>query len=340
MAAGDRPVTMTDIARAAGVSQSTVSRILNSTPVAIPVTDATRARVLALAQEMGYRPHPFARALRGAPTMLLGAVVRDITDVFFAGAIHALSNEARSRGYSLVLGHARAEADEALALAAVLEARQCDAIVLLGDFRDEPVLLRDLEATNIPVVALWHGSGATPGFASVGVDNRTGTRAALEHLVSLGHSRIAFVGGDSLGDLRERQGAYAEFAAEQHLGAPPAYIQRGANTTQWGAEAVARLQALAEPPTALLAATDVLAIGVLHGAFERGVRVPDDLSVIGFDDIPLAAATVPALTTLAMPVAEMVASAVELAVGVGEDVVRTFEPALVVRRSTAPLTHS
>src|SRR6185437_13508908 len=164
----ERAVTMKDVAAAAGVSQSTVSRILNDVPVAIPVSDRTRERVLELARELGYRPHPFARALRGAPSMLLGAIVRDITDVFFPSAVEALSIEARARGYSVVLGTARAEADEALALTAVLEARQCDAIVLLGDLRDEPRLVDDLRRARIPVVALWHGSHAAP-FASVSV---------------------------------------------------------------------------------------------------------------------------------------------------------------------------
>src|SRR5690242_2140309 len=110
---------MNDIARAVGVAQSTVSRILNDAPLRVPVSPATRERVLATAAELGYRPNPLARALRGAPTMLLGAIVRDITDAFFAGAIDALSLEARGRGYSVVLGHAREQADEALALATV-----------------------------------------------------------------------------------------------------------------------------------------------------------------------------------------------------------------------------
>ena len=104
---------MKDIAEAAGVAQSTVSRILNDAPVSIRVSDETRTRVRAIAEELGYRPHPFARALRGAPTMLLGAVVRDITDPFFAGAIEALSLQAKAHGYSVVLGHALATADEA-----------------------------------------------------------------------------------------------------------------------------------------------------------------------------------------------------------------------------------
>ena len=122
----DRPPTMNDVAAAAGVAQSTVSRILSDAPLRIRVSRATRERVLAVADELGYRPNPIARALRGAPTMLVGAVVRDVTDWFFAPAIEALSTEARNRGYSVVLGNAHATVDEALNLAAVLEARHCE----------------------------------------------------------------------------------------------------------------------------------------------------------------------------------------------------------------------
>ena len=111
--------------------------------------------------------------------MLLGAIVRDITDPFFAGAIDALSLEARQRGYSVVLGHARERADEALALAAVLEARQCDAIVIVGDMRNQPRLIEDLESVHVPVVAVWHGS-RHDGFLTVNVDNRHGVEAALD----------------------------------------------------------------------------------------------------------------------------------------------------------------
>src|SRR4029079_10819752 len=140
-AAADRPrtvPTMRDIAVAAGVSQSTVSRVLNDVPTRVPIAPETRERVSATARRLGYRPNPLARGLRGAPTMLLGAVVRDITDPFFAGAIEALSIAAMSHGYNLVLGHARGRADDALALTAVLETRHCDALVLLRDLHAPP----------------------------------------------------------------------------------------------------------------------------------------------------------------------------------------------------------
>jgi DNA-binding LacI/PurR family transcriptional regulator len=338
-----RPATMKDIAKAAGVAQSTVSRILNDTPLLVPISPETRERVLLAAAELSYRPNPHARGLRGAPTMLLGAIVRDITDPFFAGAIDALSLEARQRGYSVVLGHARERADEALALAAVLEARQCDAIVIVGDMRNQPRLIGDLESVHVPVVAVWHGS-RHDGFLTVNVDNRHGVEAALDHLIGLGHTRVAFVGDPVLGDIQERQAAYEEYVGQGRIETRDGYIQHTRNSPSGGVAAFEALLELEEPPTAVAASTDVLAIGVLHAAFERGFRVPADFSVVGFDDIPFAAATVPALTTVRMPVEEMIRGAVEMVVDESlrdaagsRDGVRVYQPSLVVRRSTAKL---
>jgi DNA-binding LacI/PurR family transcriptional regulator len=330
---------MKDVARAAGVSQSTVSRILNDAPVQIPVSEETRKRVRAVAAELGYRPHPFARALRGAPTMLLGVIVRDVTDLFFATAIEALSREARNRGYSVVLGHAARRADEALVLTAMLEARQCDAIVLLGDFRDEPVLVRDLRAAPLPTVAVWHGS-ELQGFPTVSVDNAAGVDAALGHLAGLGHERIAFVGGESLGDIRERQAAFERWHRAAGVRLPRRLVQHVENSAAGGEAAFGRLFAGGRPPSAVLAATDVLAIGLLYGAQTAGLAVPGDLSVVGFDDIPIAASIYPGLTTVRMPVAEMVDVAIEIATGAGDgggDRRAAFAPELVVRRSTGPV---
>ena len=339
-----RPVTMKDIAAVAGVAQSTVSRILNDAPALISVSDETRERVHAIAKELGYRPHPFARTLRGAPSMLLGVVVRDITDPFFAEAIEALSIEAKEREYSVVLGHARAKADEALALTAVLETRHCDAIVLVGDFRGERRLVEDLRSAHIRVVGLWHGSerSARP-FPTVIVDARAGIHAALKHLTSLGHRRIAFVGHASRYVIRDRQAAYQEYLAAAGLATPEGYIRHVPNTIGGGHLALTALMKLSEPPTAILTATDFLAMDLLHAACARGIAVPEQLSIVGFDDMPFASATIPSLTTVKMPINEMVAAGVELAVGDadwpsnggGHPPRVVFQPKLIIRRSTA-----
>jgi DNA-binding LacI/PurR family transcriptional regulator len=331
------PVTMQDIARATDLSQSTVSRILNRSPTVVPIAEKTRERVLAAAKELGYRPNPLARGLRGASTMLLGVIVRDITDVFFTGAIEATTVEASRRGYNLVLGHAHARADEAIALWGVLESRHCDAILLLGDMRDQPRLVEDLAGDPLPAVALWQGSHPM-AIPSVSVDNRAGIRAVLDHLTSLGHRRIAFVGGRRLGDIKEREEAYVEYL--EQMGAPPpdGYLQHGSNELAAGAAALERLLDRPDPPTAVVASSDVLAIGLLHAAQARGLRVPDQLSVTGFDDIAMAEFSVPSLTTVRMPVREMVEKAIQMVLDESdldaEQPSAVLVPSLVVRAST------
>lgn len=340
-----RPSTMKDIAAATGVSRSTVSRILNNVPLTVPVAQETRERVMTAARDLDYRPNPLARALRGSPTMLLGAIVRDITDPFFAGAIEAVSAAARARGYNIVLGLAHARAAEAHELATILEARQCDGILVLGDVRNQPNLLADLRDSHVPVVAMWQGTtlDLIPG---VQVDNRLGTEIAMNHLVGLGHRRIAYIGGRLLGDIQERQAAYTSAAAKILGAPPPGYVQHVANSFEAGEAALAALLQLTPRPTAIVASTDVLAIGVLRAALLRGIKVPDELSVVGFDDIAMARATVPALTTIRMPMGAMAAAAITLLIGDGHDntdgradrpdrsVVRVFPPSLVERGST------
>jgi len=343
VAGGARAVPrMRDIAAMAGVSQSTVSRVLNDAPTRVPIAAETRERVIVAARELGYRPNPLARGLRGASTMLLGAVVRDITDPFFAGAVEALSVEAIAHGYNVVLGHAHGRADEALALTMVLETRHCDAIVLLGDVQDQPRLLADLKDSIVPVVALWQGTSPLD-VPTVDVDNRSGIRAALDHLTSLGHERIAFVSGRPLGDVRERAAAFEEYMHERFGDRARAPVRAAPNTPAGGEEALRALLALDPVPTAVVTSTDTLAVGVLHAAWSLGMRVPDDLSVVGFDDILLASHTVPALTTLRMPMTQIVRAGVEMAIELarsgrptGEPSVEVLEPSLIVRQSTAP----
>ena len=216
--------TMAQIAVAAGVSQSTVSRVLSPAGRGSRISASTRDRVMTVAREYGYRPNPLARGLRGAATMLLGVVVGDITDPFSPGLIEALSAAARARGYNLVLGHARGSAREAVALRSVLETRHCDAIVILGDLREHPRILAELAETGVPSVNL--GRGPDSGGVSIDVDNRAGIRAIMDHLADLGHARIAYVGARPYGDFPARRAAYLEYMEERGLPVPRRYDQR------------------------------------------------------------------------------------------------------------------
>jgi DNA-binding LacI/PurR family transcriptional regulator len=333
--------TMRDIAAAAKVSQSTVSRVLSGTPTRVPIAPETRERVLQASRRLGYRPNPLARGLRGASTNLIGAVVRDFSDPFFAGAIEALVVETMAHGYNVVLGHVHGRLDETIPLTSVLETRHTDAIVLLGDMQ-QPQLLEDLRSSSVPVVGLWQGTSPLM-FPTADTDDQAGIRAGLGYLESLGHRRIAFVGAELPGEYRVREDAYADFMRDRFGGVPSGYLERCPNTLAGGDAAVRRLLDLPEPPTAVATSTDLVAVGVLHAAHSLGVTVPDRLSVVGFDDILIASHTAPALTTLRMPISEIVSHAVGLAIALARDPaagrqpsLEVFKPALIVRDSTAP----
>jgi DNA-binding LacI/PurR family transcriptional regulator len=332
---------MRDVALAAGVSQSTVSRVLNDAPTRIPIAADTRDRVHEAARRVGYRPNPLARALRGAPTMLIGAVVRDFSDPFFGGALEALAVEAMNRGYNIVLGHVQGRLQEGLALMTVLETRHCDSIIMLGDMQDQPRLVSDLRSSVEPVVALWQGTSALE-FPTVDIDDRAGVIIGLEHLIKLGHERIGFVSASLPGANPQREDAFVEVMKDRG-GLPDGYVQHCSNTLAGGEAALRALLSLPQPPTAIACSTDLAAVGVLHAAYAMGRNVPLDLSVVGFDDLMFAPYTVPPLTTLRMPTAEIVAEGVRIAVELAHDPTASreprlimYEPSLVVRESTAP----
>lgn len=330
---------MKDIAAAAGVAPSTVSRVLNDRSGPFSIPEDTRARVLAAAATLGYRPNPLARALAGAKTMLLGAVVRDITDPFFGRAIEELSNASIQRGYNVVLGHAHRQPAEILLLAAVLEERHCDGIILLGDMSAHTALMEDLQNTQVPVVALWQSTDVA-GIPTVNVDDRLGLSLAVDHLVELGHRRIAFLGVRPPKENESRLVSFLDAMAARSLPVPSGYIYRGVNTLATGSAAFETMIRDEQPPTAIVAATDVLALGVLNAAWEHGLTVPSAFSVIGYDDLPMSAFSVPPLTTIVQPIQEMVEAALSLVLGerAGSTSAHgtvTLPPRLVVRRTTA-----
>ncbi len=334
------PPTMKDIAAAAGVSQSTVSRVLSGTPFMVPIASTTRDRVLKVARDLGFRPNPLAQALRGARTMLLGVIVGDITDPFYAGVIEAISGAARANAYNVVLGHAHGRPNEAIELRTVLETRHCDAIILLGDMSGQPGMVAELGDARVPTVSLGRGVRHDDGMPSVDVDNQRGIFAAMDYLVELGHERIAHIGGPPIGDFPARRAAYLDFMSRHGLRVRRGYNLRATNDARGGSSAMQALLALPVRPTAVIAATDLVAIGAIHTAHLAGVRVPSDISMIGFDDLPIAAFTVPALTTVHMPIVEMAAIAVREAIAQVRGASTDFEakafvtqPYLVVRGS-------
>ncbi|MCO1658614.1 LacI family DNA-binding transcriptional regulator [Pseudonocardia humida] len=283
------PVTIKDVAAAAGVSQSTVSRALSTPDLVNP---GTRARVQAVARELGYQPNRAARGLITGRTANLGLIVPDLANPLFAAVVKGVQAAARAADYSVFIADTDEDASTEPGLLRAL-AKQVDGIVLCSP-RSPDAELTEVGA-DTPVVLM---NRQVPGYPAVTVDNADGMRQAVEHLAALGHRRIAYVAGPrsswSNGQrehgLRVTTGALGVDLV--HLGHFPPRFDGGV--------AAADL-ALACGATAVVAYNDIVALGLLSRLGARGVAVPDRISVLGCDDIPMSAMTHPALTTVSVP---------------------------------------
>jgi LacI family transcriptional regulator len=331
---------MKHIADLVGVSQSTVSRVLSSAATNVPVAAATRERIHQVVAELGYTPNLMARALSTARSGLIGVIVRDINDPFFATGIAAITREARAHGYSVVLGHVESRAEQAVALTEALAMGHCDGVILFGDVRGQAKLW-PRRAGRLPVVGLWLGGGSTE-VPVVNVDNRAGVVLAVDHLIALGHTRIAFLQGGRTADGVQRRAAFIAALRERGLQHPERAVHVSSNEFLSTARAAEAMLQGSDRPSAIVASTDVAAIGAMKGAARQGLRVPQDVSIVGFDDIAMAEVTIPSLTTVQQPMAQLTRLAIERLLSLMSNPfdrdadVRLVQPKLVVRESTAP----
>lgn len=326
-----------DVAREVEMSTATVSRALRGLP---GVSEETRDRVRETARRLGYVPSPNAAGLASGQTRTVAVIVPRVTQWFFAAVVQGAEEELRERGYDLLLYNL---AGDAAARHRVFETRlltkRVDAVLVLS-LKPSAEELASLETLDRPVTIV---GADLPGWATVRIDDELAARTATQHLVGLGHRRIAYVGGSTEGALdftapTARRAGYRATVAEAGLPLDPALEADGDFTVAGGMLAAHRLLDLEERPTAIFAASDEMAIGVLRTARERGLRVPEDLSVIGIDDHEMADFF--DLTTVAQPVHEQgrVAAQQVLAALSNDD----WEPeqvvlptTLVVRRTTA-----
>ncbi len=335
-------VSARDVARLASVSQSTVSRVLNNARADM-ISAETRERVMDAAQSLGYSPDPVARALRGQRSGLLGLILRDITDPFCACLTAELTTQARLHNYHIVLGNASSNPEQALQFTNILDARHTDGIFLLGDLQGDKSALQEKLRFTQALVAICRGSSPADLY-TVNPDNFAGVRILLDHLTSLGHRQIGFLNGGCKGDFREREEAFRSYMHEHNLPLHNGWIQSEPNDPQGGYLAMSRILAIRDRPSAVFAADDLMALGAVKAANTVGCRVPDELSVVGFDDIELSGYFCPALTTVSQPVVKMAAKAMELMMQLILDPEQAPEqrlirlaPHLVVRQSSGPV---
>jgi LacI family transcriptional regulator len=313
----DRPGSgIRDVARLAGVSISTVSRVLNGRSSSIGTGSITEERVRGAALQLNYRPNAWARSLRTASTRAVGVIVFDLSHPFATELLQEIYTACRAREYHVLMGTAEHDRREGWVLSDILSAGRVDGVILIGDTllqlpgtedRFRKAMAR-LVRTHRHVVTVGNRPSAA-GEWSIMIDNAAGVNLAMEHLVRLGHRRIAFVGDgfepDSWENEQRRQ-AYRRFLLSHDLPQDPALeIVVRSMDTQATQAALGPLLLHAEPPTAAFFINCATAIAVLKALLLLGIRVPEDMSLLAFDDVLFSALTTPGLTTIRQPIDEM-----------------------------------
>lgn len=335
-----KPATINDVARLAGVSKKTVSRVINNSPF---VREETRAKVEAVIAESGFSPDPQARGLAFRRSFLVGMIYDNPSPNYVVNMQQGVLDAVRGSGLELVVHPCNRASDSFLADVEGFVVRQkLFGVVMPPSVSEDERVVALLRDADCPYVRIASVSLDEPARMVVTNDSR-GAAEAARHLAQLGHTRVAFISGpDSFRSSHERGRGFSEGLAEYGLMLDPAYVRRGAYTFESGAEAAADLLALPDPPTAIFAGNDEMAIGVMKAARDRGLDVPFDLSIVGFDDLPMASRVWPNLTTVRLPVRDMGRMAAEklTARSRGLDPAALDQPeiipSLVVRDSAAP----
>ncbi len=328
-----RGPTSHDVARRAGVSQSTVSRALSGDP---NVSEVTRQRVIAAAQALSYSPDAVARSLITRRTQRVGVVVTNLTNPFYALLAECLDRDLASLGYRMILF--RHEESAGGDLVSHFLGRSVDGLIFTSAELGLP-LAEELFAANVPVIFLNRHID-DDRFDRVVSDNVAGGRRAAELLLELGHERIALVSGPAqTSTARERDEGFISLLTERERPLEEELRMSGPYSHQTGLDACHRLLALERPPTAIFCGNDVIALGVWDAAVSSGLRIPEDLSVLGFDDIDIASWESISLTTIRQPLKEMARAAAEMLVDrledrhEGEGRVLVFPTELIFRRT-------
>ncbi|HKN77651.1 MAG TPA: LacI family DNA-binding transcriptional regulator [Lysobacter sp.] len=325
-------VTIRDVARLAQVSVATVSRALNGQQNVAP---GVRVRVLDAARELKYVPHHAARSLSSRKTRTIGLVLPDLHGEFFSELMRGIDLVAREHDQHLLVSSYHGHPEE-LGVALRAMRGRVDGMLVMSPFVDSSALAQDLGDGQHAVLINTHLTGV--GLGTLAIDNHGGARAMVQHLAKQGFRRIAFVAGpqDNF-DADQRLRGYRDALAEFLPGAEPIVLE-GAFDESSGNAAGHAILAMAERPDAVFAANDMMALGCLFAFHQAGLRVPDDIAVAGFDDIPLARYVHPSLTTIAVDIAELGGLALRtLLAGREADMprdVRLIAPHLVARAST------
>ena len=333
-----RRVTIGDVARRAGVSRKTVSRVVNREA---NVSDELRRKVEKVVSQLNYKPDRQARSLRSGKSFHIAFLYAAPSSYYVIRLLEGIRKSCVDHGYQLVPFETEARGSQlVMSLLEFIERERADGLIMMPPMTDNQQLLAALDDEGVPYARVTPGT-PRPNVVDVVTTGRAAGREMVEHLLGLGHRRIGFIAGhpDHLAMADRRAGAEDAIRAWQGEAAE-LVVRQGLNTFESGLEAAQALLDLALRPTAVFAANDDMASGVIFEAHERGLRVPDDLSVAGFDDTLLAPHIWPGLTTIRQPIAELGEQATERLLahirGTGADPVAEIATTFVRRRSTGP----
>ncbi|MFD8569452.1 LacI family DNA-binding transcriptional regulator [Streptomyces sp. NPDC059639] len=322
---GRRRATVVDVARLAGVSTATVSRVMNRN---YPVAAATRERVESAMRELGYVVNAHARALAGVSGRTVGIIVNELIDPFYAYIARGVEREATDGGRLCLVCCTQGEPQRELAFIELMHERRADAVVLVGGSVDDRAYKAELarRATDLDAggskLVLCGRPSLGDGAPTVGVeyDNEGGALALTDHLITQGHERILYLGGPpGLSTNRDRLAGYRRALELRGIERDPDLEQTGAFSRSFGRRRMSELLEQGPEFTAVFAANDIVAAGAAQALEEAGLRIPQDMSLVGYDDIPVAQELRPRLTTVRIPLEEMGRQAVRLALHGGDE---------------------
>ncbi|MBR8658029.1 MULTISPECIES: LacI family DNA-binding transcriptional regulator [Bacillales] len=330
--------TIYDVAKKAGVSISTVSRVINNTG---RISAKTKKRVLDVIEQLGYQPSVVASALTGKRTRTIGLIIPDVANPFFAELARRVEDRGRELGFNLLMCNTDNNPDTEDMYLSLLRQKSVDGIIIGTNARNHRVL-RELLEENLPVALIAQDIPELM-IDVVAVDDYLGGYQAAQHLVSLGHKRIAIlVGNMNRTSDKYRLEAFRQALEDHGLELTEDLVIRTDYSREDGKRAARELLTSPKRPTAIFACFDFLAIGVYQAAKELGLRIPDDVSVVGFDNTILASIVDPPLTTIAQPIDEMGRQVMDLLVREIEGDKKTKQrvilpPELIIRQSTKPI---
>ncbi|OIK13728.1 LacI family DNA-binding transcriptional regulator [Bacillus sp. MUM 13] len=300
-------VRIVDVAKKANVSTATVSRVISNSGT---VKKDTTERVLKAIDSLNYQPNILARQLRRLETKTILVIVPDITNTFFSKVLRGIEAVAIANGYQVLLGDAQNDADRESGYLNILKQRKADGMLLLTA-KNNGQAIEEI-AKQFPVVlACEYIEGSQ--IPTVSIDNVSSARKATRHLIELGHEKIGFLSGPFNSVLgRDRYKGFQQALAQSGLPTDSLLVQEGDFSFESGINLMQKFLAIDEPPTAIFAANDEMAIGAIKAIKAKGLSVPDDISIVGFDDIKFASIYEPALTTIAQPSFEIGEKAMEL----------------------------